>query len=229
VPIYRLRDEIAFPDPTMAEPEGLLAVGGDLAPQRILTAYSFGIFPWYSEGDPILWWSPDPRLILEPGRMHVSKSLAKTIRRGRYRVTADTAFEEVIDRCAAKARADQAGTWITDDMRAAYVRLHELGFVHSIEAWDEEGLAGGLYGLCLGGTFFGESMFADRTDASKVAFARLVARLHHWEFDLVDCQVDTEHLRRFGARNIARVAFLLRLESSVGKPTRRGPWTGVID
>jgi leucyl/phenylalanyl-tRNA--protein transferase len=176
VPIYRLGREVAFPDPALAEPDGLLAVGGDLSPERLLVAYAQGIFPWFDDRSPILWWSPDPRLVLEPGRLHVSRSLERTVRRGTYRVAADTAFERVIRRCAERARPGQSGTWITAGMIDAYVRLHHLGFAHSFEAWQGDVLAGGLYGVSLGAAFFGESMFADGRDASKVAFAVGVRR-----------------------------------------------------
>ena len=174
MPIFRLGRDVAFPDPARAEPDGLLAVGGDLRPERLLAAYALGIFPWFDDSSPILWWSPDPRPVLEPERLHVSRRLARTIRQGRYRVTADTAFERVIRSCAARERPGQRGTWITDEMVLAYVRLHRLGFAHAFEAWEGDALAGGLYGVSLGGVFFGESMFADRPDASKVAFVRAV-------------------------------------------------------
>lgn len=225
VPVHRLPRQPVFPDPARAEPDGLLAVGGDLSPERLLTAYAEGIFPWYGEGSPILWWSPDPRLVLEPGRLHVPRSLRKTIRLGSYRVTADTAFERVIARCAARERPGQDGTWITGDMAEAYVRLHRLGFAHSFEAWDAEELAGGLYGVSLGAAFFGESMFADRPDASKVAFVRAIGWLAARHVDLVDCQVRTEHLLRFGAHEIPRSAFLRRLAQALRQPTRRGRWS----
>jgi leucyl/phenylalanyl-tRNA--protein transferase len=225
VPIYRLPREHVFPEPREAEPDGLLAVGGDLSPERLLRAYAEGIFPWFSEGSPILWWSPDPRLVLEPGWLHVPRSLARTIRRGRFVVQADTAFSDVIRRCADKARPGQEGTWITDEMAAAYQRLHELGFAHSFEAWEDGALVGGLYGVSLGSAFFGESMFADRPEASKVAFVRAVEWLAGYGIDLVDCQVRTEHLARFGAREIPRNAFLARLQGALKKPTLRGRWT----
>jgi leucyl/phenylalanyl-tRNA--protein transferase len=213
-----------FPDPSEAEPDGLLAVGGDLSPERLLTAYAAGIFPWFSEGSPILWWSPDPRLVLTPSWLHVSRSLARTIRRGRYRVRADTAFGQVLRRCARKQRPGQDGTWITDDMISAYERLHRLGFAHSFEAWEGDALAGGLYGVSLGGAFFGESMFADRPDASKVALVRAVEWLARWRVDLVDCQVRTEHLARLGAREVPRREFVRMLERALEQPTLRGPW-----
>ncbi|HET7826177.1 MAG TPA: leucyl/phenylalanyl-tRNA--protein transferase [Anaeromyxobacter sp.] len=222
--IYRLGREIAFPDPSRAEPDGLLAVGGDLGPERLLAAYSEGIFPWYDERSPILWWSPDPRLVLYPDELHVSKRLARTVRQGRFRVSSDAAFEDVIRRCAARARPGQRGTWITDEMIEAYVSLHRLGFAHSFEAWDGEDLAGGLYGVSLGAAFFGESMFADRTDASKVAFARAVEWLRDRGVRLVDCQVRTEHLVSLGAREVPRDEFLARLAAALDAPTMRGRW-----
>jgi leucyl/phenylalanyl-tRNA--protein transferase len=224
VPVFRLGREPVFPDPERAEPEGLLAVGGDLAPRRLLTAYAMGIFPWYEDGQPILWWSPSPRLVLFPKELHVGRSVRKVMNAGRFDVRCDTAFARVIDRCAEKARPGQDGTWITDEMRAAYVGLHEAGFAHSIEAWEDGELAGGLYGVSLGGAFFGESMFADRDDASKVAFVTIVQQLARWEFDVIDCQVKTDHLERFGAREVPRAEFLSLLQRSVVKPTRRGPW-----
>lgn len=224
MPIYRLGRDIAFPDPADAEPDGLLAVGGDLSPERLLTAYAEGIFPWFDEQSPILWWSPDPRLVLEPAWLHVSRSLGRTIRRGGFRVTADGAFERVIEACAARARPGQRGTWITADMIEAYVRLHRLGFAHSFEAWAGDLLAGGLYGVSLGAAFFGESMFADRPDASKVAFVRSVEWLEARGIRLVDCQVRTEHLASFGARELPRREFLERLMAALEAPTLRGRW-----
>jgi len=225
VPIFRLPREIVFPDPELAEPDGLLAVGGDLSPERLVEAYAAGIFPWFSEGSPILWWSPDPRLVLEPGWLHVPRSLARTARRGRYRVTADRAFGEVVRRCARARRPGQEGTWITAAMAKAYEALHRLGLAHSFEAWEGDALAGGLYGVSLGAAFFGESMFAERPDASKVAFVRSVEWLAAHGVRLVDCQVHTEHLARFGAREIPRADFLARLASALQAPTLRGPWS----
>jgi leucyl/phenylalanyl-tRNA--protein transferase len=224
VPIFRLGRDVAFPDPARAEPDGLLAVGGDLRPERLLSAYALGIFPWFDASSPILWWSPDPRLVLEPERLHVARSLQRTIKRGRYRVTADTAFERVIRRCAARPRAGQRGTWITREMVDAYVRLHRLGFAHSFEAWEDDALAGGLYGVSLGAAFFGESMFADRPDASKVAFVRSVEFLSARGVRLVDCQVRTEHLVSLGAHEIPRREFLGRLADALEAPTLRGAW-----
>jgi leucyl/phenylalanyl-tRNA--protein transferase len=224
VPIYRLPREPVFPEPRLADPDGLLAVGGDLSPERLLQAYAHGIFPWFNEDSPILWWSPDPRMVLLPAWLHVPRSVARTVKRGAFEVRADTAFAHVIRRCADKARPDQDGTWITGEMVFAYERLHQLGFAHSFEAWEGDTLAGGLYGVSLGGAFFGESMFADRPDASKVAFVRAVEWLARLGIDLVDCQVRTEHLARFGAREIPRLEFLDLLESALEKPTLRGKW-----
>jgi leucyl/phenylalanyl-tRNA--protein transferase len=224
VPIYRLGRDVAFPDPALADPDGLLAVGGDLRPERLLAAYAEGIFPWYDDRSPILWWSPDPRLVLEPRELHVSRSLARTLRRRTYRVSADEAFARVIRRCAEKGRPGQRGTWITADMMDAYVELHRLGFAHSFEAWEGETLAGGLYGVSLGAVFFGESMFADATDASKVAFARGVEWLGAQGCGLVDCQVRTEHLVSLGAHEIPRDEFLRRVAAALEAPTRRGRW-----
>lgn len=222
--VYRLPREPVFPDPERAEPDGLLAVGGDLSPRRLLAAYERGIFPWFSEKGPILWWSPDPRLVLRPEWLHLPRSLARTLRRGRYAVRADTAFAEVIAGCAAARRPGQRGTWITPEMIAAYERLHRMGFAHSFEAWEGEGLAGGLYGVSLGGAFFGESMFSERPDASKAAFAASVPWLADRGVALVDCQVRTEHLVRFGAREIPRAAFLAELRRALRRPTLQGRW-----
>ena len=214
----------AFPDPRRAGPEGLLAVGGDLSPERLLLAYSMGIFPWYSEGEPILWWSPDPRLVLEPRSFHASRSLRRALRRQRYETRADTVFAEVIDRCARKARPGQDGTWITPEMRKAYVDLHRLGFAHSVESFEGGSLAGGLYGISLGSAFFGESMFSESANASKAALACLAANLAAWDFDFIDCQVPTRHLVGLGAREVPRSEFLSRLEAALAKTTRPGPW-----
>lgn len=224
MPVYRLPEEVAFPPPTEAEPSGLLAVGGDLSPERLLTAYANGIFPWYSEDEPILWFSPDPRFVLRPSALRVSRSLRKRVRRGDYRVTLDTAFADVIARCQATPRPGQAGTWITPEMRDAYIALHELGFAHSVEAWRGEELVGGLYGVGLGGLFSGESMFAHAPDASKVAFVWLVRQLERWGVALIDCQIQTDHLERFGAEDLDRDAFLDALPDLVRPPYGRGRW-----
>ncbi len=224
MPVYALPDEVLFPDPEAADPSGLLAVGGDLRPQRLLAAYAHGIFPWYSEGQPILWHSPDPRFVLFPGELHVTRTLRQSIRKQSYRLTLDSAFEEVISRCALVPRPGQWGTWITEEMEEGYVALHQLGFAHSVEAWLGDELVGGLYGVSLGSLFFGESMFATQKDASKVAFVGLVNQLIRWDFSLIDSQVHTDHLERFGCREIPRSEYLLLLAQGLEATTRRGPW-----
>ncbi|MFQ5904808.1 MAG: leucyl/phenylalanyl-tRNA--protein transferase [Candidatus Binatia bacterium] len=226
MPVYRLIDEIVFPPPDDAEPDGLLAVGGDLSTERLLLAYQLGIFPWYSEGQPILWWSPDPRLILEPGKFHISRRLRQTLRRGIFKVTLDRDFVRVIEACASVRRKGQPGTWITPEMQDAYIRLHRLGFAHSAESWFDGQLVGGIYGVSLGRCFFGESMFFRKRDASKVALAVLLQRLQEWRFDLLDAQVTTGHLKRLGAEEIPRRVFLSRLQAALRYPTRRGRWDG---
>jgi leucyl/phenylalanyl-tRNA--protein transferase len=222
--IFRLDQRLVFPRPELAEPNGLLAVGGDLRPERLVLAYACGIFPWYSEGSPILWHSPDPRMVLRAADLDVPRSLAKTIRRGAYEVRLDTAFRAVIEACARAPRPNQEGTWITAEMIEAYVELHDRGVAHSAEAWKDGALCGGLYGVSLGGAFFGESMFAAQPDASKVAFVTLVRALQAWGIDLVDCQVHTAHLARFGATSLPRARFLEALGEALQKPTRFGPW-----
>jgi leucyl/phenylalanyl-tRNA--protein transferase len=203
----------------------LLAVGGDLSEKRLLLAYRQGIFPWFSDEDPIVWWSPDPRLVLLPDEIRVSKSLKKIIKKGIFHVTMDTAFDQVINSCAQVRIQKREGTWIIKEMVDAYVKLHESGYAHSVEAWYEGVLAGGLYGVSLGTCFFGESMFTRVSNASKVAFVTLVNYLKSMAFDLIDCQVSTAHLIRFGARKIPRTQFLELLQKSLTAPTRRGPWS----
>ncbi len=222
--LFRLPREVAFPDPRQAEPDGLLAVGGDLSPERLLAAYAAGIFPWYGPDSPILWWSPDPRLVLDPARLHVPRSLARARRRAPYRLTADTAFDRVIRACAAIDRPDQEGTWITPAMIRAYRQLHARGLAHSFEAWEGEALVGGLYGVSLGAAFFGESMFSVRPDASKLAFVESVEWLAARGVRLIDCQVRTEHLARFGAEDWPRDRFLAALSGALARPTLRGRW-----
>lgn len=211
--------EHPFPDPETAErePDGLLAVGGDLSAERLLNAYRQGIFPWYSHGQPILWWSPDPRMVLFPDQLHVSRSLRRVLRRGRFRITFDLAFDAVVEACAAP-RKDEAGTWITGEMKEAYRRLHRLGHAHSAEAWHEGELAGGVYGVQLGSLFFGESMFSRVSDASKAAFVQLVRSLQAHGCPLVDCQVHTAHLESLGAILVPRRRFLEVLASHVDQP-----------
>jgi leucyl/phenylalanyl-tRNA--protein transferase len=224
MPVFRLSARLAFPPPDRAEPDGLLAVGGDLSPQRLVLAYASGIFPWYSDGLPILWHSPDPRTVLLARARHVPRSLRKAARKRGYEIRFDTAFERVIDACALTPRPGQDGTWITDEMKDAYVELHRLGLAHSIEAYRGDELVGGLYGVSLGAAFFGESMFAHAPDASKIAFVTLLEQLERWEIDLVDCQVKTEHTERFGAVDWPRARYLAALEEALAKPTRSGPW-----
>lgn len=214
-----------FPDAELAldDPDGLLAIGGDLSPERLLQAYRHGIFPWYSEEQPILWWTPNPRAVLFPERLSVSRSLRKALRRGSFRVTLDTAFPEVVTACAAP-RGGDPGTWITPQMDAAYRRLHALGFAHSVESWEGDELVGGLYGVALGRMFFGESMFSRRTDASKVAFVHLVRQLEAWGFPLVDCQVASDHLASLGAEEIPRREFTALLDRYCEQPGVPLPW-----
>jgi leucyl/phenylalanyl-tRNA--protein transferase len=224
VPIFRLVEEPIFPPPDYADASGLLAVGGDLSSERLLEAYRLGIFPWYSDDQPILWWSPDPRLTLNLADFKISRSLGKTLRRGHFRVTLDRAFEQVIQSCAAVPREAQDGTWITQEMQEAYINLHGLGYAHSVETWLGDELAGGLYGVSLGKAFFGESMFHLRTDASKVALATLVEKLRGWGFDFIDSQMTTPHMLKLGAKEVPRRVFLKRLQSALRHPTKRGRW-----
>jgi len=216
--------EPGFPPDERAlhEPNGLLAAGGDLSPAWLLAAYRRGIFPWFSEGEPILWWTPDPRLVLVPDELHVSHSLRKTLRRRRFEVKADTAFADVLLACAAP-RAGGPGTWITPGMRAAYLRMHELGWAHSVECWVDGRLVGGLYGMAIGRVFFGESMFARETDASKVALAHLARLLAERGYGMIDCQMTTAHLLSLGAREVPRARFTaaLRQWAHDGPPPQR--------
>ena len=214
------RDDFSFPplETALREPNGLLAAGGDLRPERLLAAYRHGCFPWYQEGQPLLWWSPDPRTVLFPDELHVSRSLRKRMRHGDYRVTFDKAFAEVIQGCAGP-RSYADGTWITTPMQDAYIRLHEMGVAHSVEVWQQGQLVGGLYGLAMGELFFGESMFSRATDASKVGFVTLVERLREWGFALIDCQMPTRHLESFGARSIPRAAFAEALAMHLDRPS----------
>lgn len=225
MPVFRLEDEYIFPPPGLADPDGLLAVGGDLSEERLLLAYSMGIFPWYSEESPILWWSPDPRLVLVPEELRISRSLRQTLKKGIYTITMDTDFNAVIRKCASVERGKDGGTWITEAMVGAYNRLYNSGYAHSIESWRGDKLAGGLYGVSLGSAFFGESMFSEKNDASKVALVMLVWQLLEWKFSFIDCQISTAHLERLGAREIPRGKFLDRLSSALRTPTRKGRWT----
>ena len=224
MPVYMLSDEILFPYVQHAEPEGLLAIGGDLSPERLLAAYSLGIFPWYSDGDPIMWWSPDPRLVLFPDRFKVSHSLRQKINRNVFEVRFDTAFYEIVDQCSKAFRPDQEGTWITREMKDAYQKLHELGYAHSVEVYYQGELAGGLYGVSLGKAFFGESMFHLFTDASKVALYHLVAKVKSFGFLMIDSQVETEHLISLGGELIPRARYMELLNHALLAPTRQGSW-----
>ncbi|MDO9264837.1 MAG: leucyl/phenylalanyl-tRNA--protein transferase [Desulfosalsimonadaceae bacterium] len=229
MPVFRLSERISFPPPHFAEPEGLLAVGGDLSEARILLAYQMGIFPWFSDDDPILWWSPDPRLVLYPSDIRVSRRLKRTIRRKYFHVTCDTAFDQVINACAGVRLLKNQPTWIQGEMIDAYCRLFASGYAHSFEVWHEGRLAGGLYGISLGGSFFGESMFSRCSDASKVALAALCRYLQALSFDMVDCQVPTDHLMRMGAVKISRTRFLRELRASLNRPTLRGNWRKFVE
>ena len=215
MPVFRLTEDLAFPPSELAEDDGLLAVGGDLSVDRLILGYSMGIFPWYSDGYPILWWSPNPRLILIPQELKVSRSLRQTIKKDIYTITMDKAFEQVISNCADIRRGEDDGTWITSEMKEAYIQLHNAGYAHSVEAWNADELAGGLYGVILGRAFFGESMFAKKNDASKVAFVKFAEFLIKRGFELIDCQVTTRHLMNFGAREVSRAEFLKMLTKAL--------------
>ena len=222
--IFRLSNTLAFPRPHLADEDGLLAIGGDLSQNRLLLAYRLGIFPWFLEGEPYLWWSPDPRLVLYPDELIISKSLQKTIRKDIFHITYDTSFEQVIRSCAHTRLRNDEDTWIVPEMIDAYCALHTSGYAHSVEAWHNDTLVGGLYGIALGKCFFGESMFSNKSDASKVAFVYLVERLKNQSYKLIACQVSTDHLKRFGAREIPRELFVQQLEQAVNTPADTGPW-----
>ena len=219
----RLAQDFPSTDRALDEPDGLLAIGGDLSPERILNAYMKGIFPWYSDGQPILWWTPNPRSVLEPDAIHISRSLAKTIRNGGFEVSFDRCFERIVDACAAP-RTHQGGTWITTEMRDAYCQLHERGAAHSLECWRDGELCGGLYGIAIGSVFFGESMFSHVRDASKVTFAQLCTWLDDWNYRLIDCQIHTSHLEHLGARRMARSEFEAQLAAWVGQSPAATAW-----
>ncbi|ABK45750.1 Leucyltransferase [Magnetococcus marinus MC-1] len=231
MPVYRLAAEHnAFPPAEGANEDGLVAVGGDLSPQRLLAAYRSGIFPWYSAGEPLLWWSLDPRLVLRPPALHVPRSLKKAIRQGAFRITFDHVFEQVMHQCGAVRAAE--GTWITPEMEQAYLRLHQMGFAHSCESWlmDENHryqLAGGIYGVAIGGAFFGESMFYRQPNASKVALVALVGHLAQQGYSLMDCQMTTQHMLRFGAVEMPRSVFLEDLQQAIAQPIPAGLWQTV--
>ena len=213
-----------FPRPEDAEDTGLLAVGGDLHPGRVLRAYHSGIFPWFSDDGPVLWWSPDPRTVIPIDALSVQRSLGKRIRQAPYTITLDRAFDEVIHRCATAPRPGQDGTWITEEMVQSYLALHRAGHAHSAEAWRGDELVGGLYGIAVGTVFCGESMFADASDASKIAFVHLVRQLARWGLTTIDCQMRTDHLARFGAVDVPRERFLAELRHSRERVLRPGRW-----
>ena len=213
-----------FPNPRYSADEGLLAFGGDLSPNRILTAYRKGIFPWYNEDDPILWWSPNPRLVLYPEEFKVNKSFRRFLRQERYKIRFDTNFKDVINRCSTVSRDGQEGTWILDDMKSAYIELFDMGFAHSIEVYEDDILVGGLYGLSMGRAFFGESMFSLKTNASKVAFKALSDVLGCRGYDFIDCQVNNDYLVQMGARDISRDRFLDELEYALSRSSDFGSW-----
>jgi leucyl/phenylalanyl-tRNA---protein transferase len=221
----RLLGATSFPpvESALRDPNGLLAMGGDLSVERLLDAYRHGIFPWFNPGEPILWWSPDPRMVLAPDEIRVTRSLAKRIRNGGFEVRVDTAFADVMRACAAP-REDAAGTWISPAMVGAYTRLFDAGWAHSVETWHEGELVGGLYGVAIGRMFFGESMFSREPDASKVALVRLARQLQQWDFGLIDCQMETPHLASLGARTIPRAVFTARVAELVNLPHLPGPW-----
>ena len=223
IPWLGRRDPFPPVEEALDEPNGLLAAGGDLSPERLIDAYTRGIFPWFNDEDPVLWWSPDPRMVLFPRELHVSRSLRRVIRSGQFAVTLDRAFTDVVEGCAAP-RANQDGTWITDDMALAYSRLAELGYAHSVEVWEGEALVGGLYGVAVGRVFYGESMFSRTNNASKVALAYLARQLERWKFVLIDCQMATGHLASLGAREIPRAEFPRGVRLGTAEPGVPAPW-----
>ena len=224
MPVYLLSEELVFPNPQNAESNGLIAVGGDLSIDRLVLAYKNGIFPWFSEGEPILWFSPDPRLVIFPQNYKPSSSLLKLVRLGKFKVSFDCDFEGVIENCAKISRKNQSGTWITSEMKEAYIKLHKKGIAHSVEAYLGDKLVGGLYGVSLGGAFFGESMFHTESNASKVAFYHLVKRCEEMNFDFIDSQVSTDHMKRMGATDISRADFLNMLKETIDRDSVIGNW-----
>ena len=217
-------DLYPFPPIENASKEGIVAVGGDLSPTRLVSAYSRGIFPWFSDDEPIMWWSPDPRFVLFPEKLKISKSMRTLLNKGTFHVTYDSCFRNVIEACSKAPRKDQDGTWITNEMIDAYCKLHEQGIAHSVEVWENKNLVGGLYGVSLGSSFFGESMFSNVSNASKFGFIKLVNRLIENNFELIDCQVFTEHLKSLGAEDINRNDFLNILEGTLEKKSWTGNW-----
>lgn len=225
MPFKVYHSALTFPDPEDADDSGLLAVGGDLSVERLKLAYSKGIFPWYEEGMPVLWWSPDPRMVLFPNKMIVSHSLKQTLKKSLFTITYDTCFAEVIEQCSSTPRVMQEGTWITHEMKTAYIRLHKAGYAHSAEAWHNGQLVGGLYGVAMGRAFYGESMFHRMTNASKVALFFLLEKLKAMEFEFIDAQVYTNHLESLGGELVSRSIFLDMLKKALEKPSVTGRWT----
>ena len=218
IPFLGPSDPFPPVDQALEEPDGLLAAGGSLATKRLIDAYRRGIFPWFNEGDPILWWSPDPRTVLRPSKVHVSHSLRKRLKKEAFLITIDRAFARVLEGCAAP-RAHEAGTWLSAPMRRAYASLYSAGLAHSVEVWMDGELAGGIYGVAIGRMFFGESMFARRTDASKIAMVRLCAQLERWAFPMIDCQLETQHLLSLGAEHMRRRQFIAEVDRLVKEPS----------
>ncbi len=222
--VYSIGDQIVFPPADWARPDGLLAVGGDLSVPRLLTAYRLGIFPWFNEGDPILWWSPDPRMAMFPDEFYINRRFRRLLKKGDFSITMDAAFSEVVDQCAYQPTPSRESTWITLEMREAYQALFEAGYAHSVECWRGGQLAGGLYGVAIGRCFFGESMFSAAPNGSKVALAYLTAHLRQWRFEIIDCQLPTHHLKRLGAREIPRSEYLKHLRRGTAIAGPASPW-----
>ncbi len=225
MPLFRLSKRLEFPPAWLARSDGLLCIDGDLSSKRLLLAYENGIFPWFSDNEPILWWSPDPRLVLYPGEINISRSLKKRIRQNNFSIRINHAFAQTITACAKPRKNKHEGTWLVDEMIEAYIDLHTLGYAHSIETWREDKLVGGLYGISIGGSFFGESMFSDESDASKIALVALATHLKENQFDIIDCQVTTDHLMKMGAVEISRNAFLDTIQESVKRKELNNIWT----
>lgn len=228
MPIFQLNEQIVFPPPELAEANGLLAVGGDLSPERLIAAYRLGIFPWFSDNDPILWWFTSPRLVLYPDELKIPKRLNREIKKQSYTITYDRAFPEVIEACADVRRQKDEETWITDDMIRSYSKLHELGYAHSVECWKKNQLVGGLYGIALDRIFFGESMFTKASNSSKICFVNLARRLQKHNFRLIDCQMTTKHLLQFGTREIPGVVFQKELQNFIKNLSTDGVWSNDI-
>ncbi len=224
MPIFELNNDVVFPNPELADDNGIIAIGGDLEPGRLLQAYRMGIFPWFNENDPIVWWSPDPRMVMHPSELKVSHSMRKILRDNIFRVTFDQEFEAVIRNCREQKRPGQKGTWITDEMIKAYLQLHHLGYAHSVEVWKDNNLAGGLYGMSLGKMFAGESMFSKMSNASKTGFIILARKLESLGFEMIDCQMHTQHLASMGAKAISRKKYLRMLQESLQNSTLKGNW-----